>query len=1833
MKRHFCVLFSCLTICSLANGQSGIITTVAGGAQFTFPDDVTAALNAPLGHVTGVAVDALGNVYVADQDNNRVFLISPSGGIRTLAGNGSPGFFGDGGPAASASLYQPTGVAVDASGNVFIADSGNNRIRRVSASGIITTAAGNGSKSFSGDGGPANSAALNNPFSVAVDGSGNILIGDSNNNRIREVSSSGIITTVAGNGSGSFSGDGGPATSAALSNPMGVAVDASGNLFIADFFNDRIRKVSSSGNITTVAGDNQPCSFPTDGLQATSQPLCEPEGVAVDANGNLFIADTFTWKILKVSTNGILTTVAGSLAYGLSGDGGPATSAVLNYPAGVAVDVSGNVFIADTTNERIRKVSAGGIISTIAGNENFGFSGDGGPATSASLNYPYGVALDGFGNLFIADENNNRIRKVSPSGVITTVAGNGNSGFSGDGGPGASTWLFTPTGIAVDAAGNLFIADRNNHRIRKLSTSGMVTTVAGNGVQNTYGDGGPATVAALYNPSYVAVDTAGNLYIVDGSPGIRKVSASGIITTVAGGGKSGLGDGGPATSASLNGPGGVVVDSSGNLFITDAGNYRIRKVSASGIITTVAGNGTRGSSGDGGPATSASLNDPQAIVVDPAGNLFFADGYRIRKVSADGVITTVAGNGSPYFSGDGGPATSASFSPGGIALDASGNLFIADSVAYRIREVSSIGYSGPSLTVSPLNLTFSLAAGGSSSRQITVTAAAGSAAWSASTSASWITLTPAAGTGVGTISVAVNAATLTPGTYTASITISNPSASPAQEIVNVGLTVTAATATLSVTPASLDLQDPLGTAVSPITIQIAGTAGITWQATATTSTGGAWLSVSPVSGVIPASLTALVNASGLAVGTFQGSITVQAPGVTSSTIGVTLTVTAANGQGGIISTVAGSASGFNNGGFSGDGGPATSSLLNWPAGLAVDSSGDLFIADFNNNRIRKVAASGIITTVAGSGATGHANGKFSGDGGPATSATLAGPVGIAVDSSGNLFIADTYNSRIRKVSATGIITTVAGNGNLSFSGDGGPATAASLFYPEGVAVDGSGNLFIADNYNQRIRKVSTNGIITTVAGNGTQGFSGDGGPATSATFYFPTDIRVDAAGNLFILDEFNDRVRKVSTGGIITTVAGNGSNVFCGTTSCTGDGGPAASAALNGAQAIALDGSGNLYIADSGNSRIRKVSTSGIIATVAGSGNAGFAGDGGPATSAFLLSPDGVAVDGSGNLFISDNGNERVRKVSASAPLSTAPSIAPGGIVPVGSTVATIQPGEWVSVYGANLASSTVTWNGDFPISLGGTSVTINGKSAYLSLVSPGQINLQAPTDTATGSVPVVVTTAGGSATATVTMAQFAPSFFLLDAKHVAGIILRSNGSGAYGGGSYDIIGPTGNSLGYATVAAKAGDSIELFAGGLGPTNPTVSAGQAYSGAAPATNPVKLLMNNVSVTPAFAGLSGAGLYQINVTVPAGLGTGDVSLVATVGSAQTPPGAVISLQAAAVTPQVQSLTLSPNSVAGGGTVTGTVVLSPAAPSGGTVVALSSSSSAASVPATVTIPAGATSAAFTVSAGTVTSSQTVTITASYAGSSAQASLTVTPPTAGTGQLSVSGNPFGFSAGLYVGAQPATLTTYTVTDSGSGSLSYTVTADVPWLSFSPSSGTLAPNASTDITMSSNAATSSLAAGTYSAAIAFSSGTTSITRGATLAIVNPPPAGCSYASAGPYQFRVVNQLSTDAMVYFGNVVLPGGQTGSLSFGLQMQPNECDIVGLPEIAVYDVDVSRYPNGTVVSNSLTFTGTTSGFLFNGRSAYTVLVTSGTCSAASDKGKTYLGQSVYSVCAP
>ena len=668
------------------NGVAQTITTYAGP-----PVPVLGAL-APTQYfdrTEGIAPDSAGGFYFSSSPENRVYRVAADGVLSLIAGTGTSGFSGDGGPAVSARLSYPGNLVVDGGGNLYIADWGNDRIRKVNTDGIISTIAGNGKEGFEGDGGPATSASLNGPRGVAVDPAGNVYIADRGNSRIRKVDTVGLISTIAGNGTSGFSGDGGLATAASF-DAWSLAVDVSGNLYITDPRNHRVRKVNTAGIISTVAGDGGDI-FGGDGGPATATSVV-PVDISVDPGGNLYLADA-SYRVRKVNGDGIITTIACNGTSGFTGDGGPATAASC-APYRVARDSAGNLYVADGSSRRIRKVSAAGIITTVAGRGTGQSSGDGGPATLAELIQPLSVAVDPGGNVYIADGGSNRILKVNTTGIISTIAGNGKRGFNGDGGPATSASLYYPSGVAVDPAGNVYIADAGNLRIRKVDTAGIITTIAGNGKEGFSGDGGPATSAELSFPVGVAVDPAGNVYIADeGSNRIRKVNTAGIISTIAGNDTQGFSeDGGPATSASLNDPRGVAVDPTGNVYITDRGNNRIRKVNTAGIISTIAGNDTQGFSGDGGPATSASLNKPREVAVDLAGNVYISDAgnFRIRKVNPAGVISTVAGRGTSGFTGDGGPASSAQLVPRGVAVGVQADLYIADG-SLRIRRVDNLG--------------------------------------------------------------------------------------------------------------------------------------------------------------------------------------------------------------------------------------------------------------------------------------------------------------------------------------------------------------------------------------------------------------------------------------------------------------------------------------------------------------------------------------------------------------------------------------------------------------------------------------------------------------------------------------------------------------------------------------------------------------------------------------------------------------------------------------------------------------------------------------------------------------------------------------------------------------------------------------------------------------------------------------------------------------------------------------------------------------------------------------------------------------------------------------
>ena len=579
-------------------------------------------------------------------------------------------------------LSQVRGLVFDAQGDLLFADPSNQRIRKIDRSGIISTVAGNGVSGYSGDGGPATAASLSFPEELALDAAGNLYIGDFSNFVIRQIDTSGIIHTIAGNHTNGYSGDGGPATAAQMGNPQAVAVDGNGNVYIGET-SQHVRKVDPNGIITTIAGNGMNGNA-GDGGPATSAAVGFVEGLLFNS-GLLYISNASSIWSLDLGSDLIHLIANTSIGQGFGGDGGLATAAFFNFPLGMALDHQGNLFVADSENNRIREIAADSqIVTTIAG----GYVGDGMQARQASLDLQSQgahISFDRTGSLYIADGAGGRVRKVSPNGIITTVAGNGTLGYSGDGGPATSAQLSSPGAVGVDSVGNVFIADFANG-VRKVDTNGTISTLHPNGLPFF---GGPF----LFEPGAgLAIDASDNIFVSDGLTVVWKIDPSNNATIVAGTyfGFGFGGDGGPATQALLLLPAGIAVDANGNLYIADWLNNRVRRVDPFGVITTVAGNGVQGFSGDGGPATAASLSLPTDVAVDPAGNLYIADwiNFRIRVVDLSGTIQTLVGAPTFGYNGDHLPANQTSVFPGSVTISPTGQLHFADMTSGRVRKVT-----------------------------------------------------------------------------------------------------------------------------------------------------------------------------------------------------------------------------------------------------------------------------------------------------------------------------------------------------------------------------------------------------------------------------------------------------------------------------------------------------------------------------------------------------------------------------------------------------------------------------------------------------------------------------------------------------------------------------------------------------------------------------------------------------------------------------------------------------------------------------------------------------------------------------------------------------------------------------------------------------------------------------------------------------------------------------------------------------------------------------------------------------------------------------------------
>jgi sugar lactone lactonase YvrE len=536
---------------------------------------------------------------------------------------------------------------------------------------LVSSLAGRGSA----ENGPGLTATFKSPNGIVVDSKGNLYVADYENNIIRKISPTGEVSNFAG--SGLYGKTDGEGVNARFNTPQGLAIDSDDNIYVSDNQNCSIRKITSAGVVSTVAGGT--CGYASDGPAAEAI-FYGPQGMAIDAGKNIYVADANNHKIRKISTEGIVTTLAGSGNAG-SADGVGA-EAGFNYPNSLFAAADGNIYVTDAGNNKIRKISPEGVVTTVAGSGTAGNTD--GTGTSASFSYPGGIVGDASGNLFVADCGNHVIRKITRTGEVTTFAGDGS--FSSYEGTGINAGILDPTGIALSASGDFYVTSQFDGRILKVTSSAVVTIVAGS---DSYGkNDGSAAIARFTKPAALTVDLSGSIYVADyGNNVIRKISAAGVVSTFAGSG--GLGDtDGPGNTAKFRRPKGVATDAAGNVYVADEGNNKIRKISPDGLVSTLAGNGTAGSAD--GQGTAAGFEWPSGVAVDSSGNVYVAERYKIRKVTPDGVVSTIAGSGTSGNKDGTGDAASFSF-PAGIAVDATGVLYVADTQNYNVRKITKDG--------------------------------------------------------------------------------------------------------------------------------------------------------------------------------------------------------------------------------------------------------------------------------------------------------------------------------------------------------------------------------------------------------------------------------------------------------------------------------------------------------------------------------------------------------------------------------------------------------------------------------------------------------------------------------------------------------------------------------------------------------------------------------------------------------------------------------------------------------------------------------------------------------------------------------------------------------------------------------------------------------------------------------------------------------------------------------------------------------------------------------------------------------------------------------------
>jgi streptogramin lyase len=640
------------------SGGSGSLDGLGNQARFFNPN--------------GVAVDSSGNVYVADTFNNIIRKITPAGLVSTLAGSTGLSGIADG-TGTEARFSSPTGLAVDANGIVYVADTNNHTIRKITPEGVVTTLAGF-PRQFGSDDGTGSDARFSYPGDVAVSSSGNVYVADTSNQLIRAITPQGLVSTYAGNAG--FSGaDDGTVSEATFNNPISLAIDSNGTVYVADTNNHTIRKITIAGSVTTLAGSaGNPGSANGTGAAAR---FFLPNGLTVDASGTVYVADSRNHTLRKITATGVVTTYSGVAGSAGSTDGEVALTQRFNTPNAVAVDTSGTLFVADSANHTIRKITSAGAVTTFAGKAISSGSADG-TGSAARFFHPNSTAVDASGTIYVADSDNHTIRKITPNGQVTTWVGS--PGISGNtNGSGSAARFNFPYGVTVTASGTVYVADTNNHLIRKITPEGVVTTLAGSaGVSGS--TNGTGTSARFNFPNGVAVDGTGTVYVADSSNfTIRKITSAGVVTTLAGSAGNSGSVNGSGSSARFNFPYGLAVDSAGKVYVADGGNHLIRAITSAGAVTTFSGIAEASGSADG-TIEDAQFNSPGSVAVDASGSVYVADtnNHTIRKINSLGVVTTLGGLPTVRGDDDGLGTLSRFSAPWGIAVGPDASLYVAD---------------------------------------------------------------------------------------------------------------------------------------------------------------------------------------------------------------------------------------------------------------------------------------------------------------------------------------------------------------------------------------------------------------------------------------------------------------------------------------------------------------------------------------------------------------------------------------------------------------------------------------------------------------------------------------------------------------------------------------------------------------------------------------------------------------------------------------------------------------------------------------------------------------------------------------------------------------------------------------------------------------------------------------------------------------------------------------------------------------------------------------------------------------------------------------------------